>query len=581
MHPDPTRPGADGGDLVPRARGDRTIITEVDEGIGSLPTGAIKAPGDDPGEATMLALRNGSEPDEPAAERPDKDTLHFSGSLGARAARGGATVLIGQISRIVIQIVSVSVLARLLSPSDYGLVAIVIAIVGVGEIFRDFGLSTAAVQAKVITNDQRDKLFWLNTGIGLLLTAACVLAAPLVALAFHQESLAPITRVLSFTFLLNGLAAQHEADLNRHLRFVALVTVSVGSQAIGTVVAVIFAALGAGYWALVAQQLGTGVVTLTSFVVLTRWIPRLPKRGVDVSSFVKFGLGLVGSQIVSYLDNNVDTFTIGIRFNATQLGYYNRGYQLLMRPLSQLRTPTTSVALPVLARIQDDHVRTDAFLVQGQLALGYSLVASVAIAAGAARPIVHVFLGDRWASVAPVFAFLALAGMFQTVAYVGYWVYVSRGLTAKLMWYSMVGLSIKVVCVLVGSQWGIVGVAAGFAVAPALEWQISLWWLSRLTHYPARKLYEGAARILFSSGVSGGATFATVSALHGSSAMAQLACGVSAGLLAYAPLVLAVPRIRRDLADMVSLGRYALRGSAVAAYEPRRRAQRRPGHRPR
>jgi O-antigen/teichoic acid export membrane protein len=313
--------------------------------------------------------------------------------------------------------------------------------------------------------------------------------------------------------------------------------------------------------------------------VLTGWIPRLPKRGIDVSSFVRFGLGLVGSQILSYLDNNVDTFTIGIRFNATQLGYYNRGYQLLMRPLGQLRTPTTSVALPVLARVQGDPVRTDAFLVQGQLALGYSLVASVAIAAGAARPIVHLFLGNQWASVAPVFAFLALAGMFQTVAYVGYWVYVSRGLTAKLMWYSMVGLSIKIVCVVVGSRWGIVGVAAGFAVAPALEWQISLWWLSRLTRYPARKLYQGAARILFSSGVSGGATFATVTVLHNSPAIVQLACGVSAGLFVYVPLALAVPRIRRDLADMVSLGRSALSGSVVVTYEPRRRAHRRPGHR--
>jgi hypothetical protein len=246
VHPDPTRPGLDGGDLVSRARSESAILPEFDAGIGSLPTSAIKALGDDPGETTMLALGDGFEPDEPATERRDTDTLHFSGSLGARAARGGGTVLIGQISRIVIQIVSVSVLARLLSPSDYGLVAIVIAIVGVGEIFRDFGLSTAAVQAKVLTNDQRDKLFWLNTGIGLLLTLTCALAAPLVASAFHQESLTPITRVLSFTFLLNGLAAQHEADLNRHLRFAALVTVSVGSQAIGTVIAVIFAALGAG-----------------------------------------------------------------------------------------------------------------------------------------------------------------------------------------------------------------------------------------------------------------------------------------------------------------------------------------------
>jgi O-antigen/teichoic acid export membrane protein len=480
-------------------------------------------------------------------------------SLGSRAARGGFTVVVGQIVRILIQVVSVSVLARLLSPSDYGLVAIVLAIVGIGEIFRDFGLSTAAIQARVVTNDQRNKLFWLNTGIGAVLTVLCVAAAPVVSIIFHQHDLTPITRALSFTFLLNGMAAQHEADLNRNLRFTALVTVNIGSQAVGTVVAIVVASLGGGYWALVAQQIVAGIVTLAAFVILTRWIPRLPKRGVDVSSFVRFGFGLVGSQMIGYLNNNVDTVTIGIRFNTVQLGYYNRGYQLLFRPLSQLRAPTTSVALPVLGRVRDDRKRTDAFLVRGQLALGYTLVAAVAISAGAARPIVEVFLGHQWSTVAPVFALLSLAGIFQTIAYVGSWVYLSRGLTGSLVWFSMVSLAIKIVCVLVGSQWGIVGVAAGFALAPALTWPISIWWLSRLTPLPARELYLGAGRILLCSAISAGVTLAVVQATGSLPYVVQLVCGVAAGIAVYAPLALVVPRVRADLADVIAITRSGAR----------------------
>src|SRR4051812_1163902 len=187
-------------------------------------------------------------------------------SLGTRAARGAFATLVGQIARIVIQVASVSILARLLDPSDYGLVAIVLAIVGVGEIFRDFGLSTAAMQSAVVTPAQRNKLFWLNTAIGAGLTLLCIAAAPLVADLFGHAELTPITRVLGVTFLLNGMTAQYQADLNRRLRFTALVTVGVGSQAASTVVAVVCAWAGAGYWSLVIQQLAAGLILLVGFV---------------------------------------------------------------------------------------------------------------------------------------------------------------------------------------------------------------------------------------------------------------------------------------------------------------------------
>lgn len=480
-------------------------------------------------------------------------------SLGSHAARGASTVLVGQVARIVIQVVSVTVLARLLSPTDYGLVAIVLAVVGVGEIFRDFGLSTAAIQARNLTRAQTDKLFWLNTGIGAGLAVVCVAAAPLVAALFDQPELTGITRVLSLTFLLNGAAAQHRANLNRNLRFTALVGVDVGSQVVGTVVAIALGLFGAGYWALVGQQLVAALSTLVGCVILTRWIPGLPRRGVDVRSMVRFGVGLVGTQVVGYLSSNVDTLVIGLRFSATQLGYYNRGYQLLMRPLSQLRSPTTSVALPVLSRLRDDRERTDSFIVLGQLALGYTLVAGTAIAAGAADPIVHLFLGDSWGAVVPVFSLLAVAGIFQTISYVANWVYLSRALTSTLFWYSLISLAIKIVCVLVGSIWGVVGVAAGFALAPAIAWPISLSWLARRTALPLRALYLGAARILSCAAASGIATFLVVDVLlreHGN--VLRLACGVAAGVLTYALIALVVPKVRHDLRDVVAVAREAV-----------------------
>jgi PST family polysaccharide transporter len=492
-------------------------------------------------------------------ESPSATPPPASRGLGSRAARGGITVLVGQVGRIGIQLLSVVVLARLLSPTDYGLVAIVLAVVGVGEIFRDFGLSTAAVRAHDITRRQCDSLFWLNTAIGGVLALAAVACAPLVARLFDHDALVPITQVLGLTFLLNGAVAQYRAMLNRDLRFGALVMADLGSQLAGTAIAIAVALAGGGYWALVAQQLGAAGTTLLGCLVLTRWVPRLPRRGTDIREFVSFGGGLVASQVVTFLNTNVDTVTIGLRFPTSELGLYNRAYQLLMRPLSQLRTPTTSVALPVLARVREDRERFDALLVRGQLALGYSLVAGTAIAAGAAEPIIAVFLGDRWDGVAPMFALLAAAGAFQTISFVGGWVYLARGLTSDLFRYSLLSLAIKVVCVLVGSSWGIVGVAAGFALAPALAWPLSIYWLSRVTPIPVRALYAGAGRILATASLACAATYAVVRVVSPAHPWLQLLGGGAAGAATYVGLALLVPAVRTDVTQVVAAVRGGVR----------------------
>ena len=210
------------------------------------------------------------------------------------------------------------------------------------------------------------------------------------------------------------------------------------------------------------------------------------------------------------MNSSVDTYAIAFTLGPDQLGIYNRAFQLLMRPLNQLRAPSTTVALPVLSRLRDDPARAAKYVLHGQLALGYPLVGLMAVAAGAAAPIVQVFLGPNWTAVTPVFAILAVAGAFQTLSYVGNWVYLARGLTPQLFWYSIVSLTIKVICVVIGVNWGVVGVAIGWAVATAIAWPISLWWLSRLTDLPTGGLVRGALRIVGTAALAGVSCYAAV-----------------------------------------------------------------------
>ena len=474
--------------------------------------------------------------------------------LGRRAARGALVTVGAQGARILLQLASVVVLARLLTPHDYGLVAMVVALVGVGEILRDFGLSSAAVQAATLSNAQRTTLFWLNAAIGLALGLAVFLLAPLIAAVYDQPDLVPIARALAAGFLLNGLATQYRASLVRDLRFGALARTDVIAAAIALATAIAGGVLGLGYWALVAQQLAQALALLTLLAIAARWLPGIPRRSTPIRGLIGFGGNVVLSQLIGYASNNLDSLVIGIRFGAGPLGIYSRAFQLLMTPLNQVRSPLTSVALPVLSRLAVDAPRFDRFVVLGQLALGYTLVAGLGIVVGAAEPLTHVLLGEQWNAASPILRLLAVAGIFQTLAFVGYWVYLARGLTRDLVRYSLVSSVIRIACILIGSLGGVVGVAWGYAIAPAIAWPVSLWWLSSRTSLPTRRLYAGAGRVLLTVSLAAAAAWGASTAAATLGSIVQLVAATGAAAASYGVFCL-VPMLRRDILAVITVAR--------------------------
>lgn len=486
-----------------------------------------------------------------------------STGLGRRAARGAVVTVGGQLARMCVQLASVVVLARLLAPEDYGLLAMVVVIVGVGEILRDFGLSSAAVQAKELSTRQRDNLLWLNGAIGLVLQATLFLGAGVVAAVYDRPELVGVAQVLSVSFLLNGLATQYRADLVRRLEFVRLAVVDITASAVALLAAVGVALAGGGYWALVTQTLTQAGVLLLGLALAAHWLPGLPRRA-PMRGLLTFGWRLAGTQLIGYASNNIDNLLIGLRFGAGPLGLYNRGFHLLMTPLTQLRAPSTTVALPVLSRLQDEPQRYLEFVRRGQLALGYTLVVGLGMVVAAAEPITAIFLGPQWSEVAPILRLLATAGIFQTLAYVGYWIYLSKNLTADLLRYTLLTSAIKVTCIAVGSVWGVLGVAVGFAVAPALAWPLSLWWLSRRARIPTGSLFTGALRILAGVGVAVVAAVAVDLAAAELPAVARLALTLAVTAATYGLLALVARPVRADLAGVLALGRLGLRRAAPA-----------------
>lgn len=487
----------------------------------------------------------------------DESSAEPGPGLGRVAARSAFVTMGGQLAKIVIQLVSVIILARLLTPYDYGLLAMVMAVVGVADVFRDFGLSSAAVQAKTLSRAERDNLFWLNSLIGVVLLVVIGAAGPLLALFYRQPELTWITAVVGLSFLFSGLATQYRADLQRRLLFARLTAADVGSPLVALVVAVVLALSGAGYWALVAQQVTQFLANLIMVVAAARWLPGRWRRDVSMRHFLKFGGNLAGGSLIHYLGSNFDALLIGARFGADPLGLYNRGFQLLMRPLGQLRAPLTSVALPLLSKLTEDERRYAEYLRVGQRAMGYTLVLGLSLVIGAVEPVVAIFLGEQWSGVAPIMRWLALCGIFETLAFVGYWTYVSKGLVRQLLHYTIISTVIKIVGISIGSFWGVAGVAAGFALAEVASWPLSFAWLRRSSGVDVRPLISNGLRIVAVSLTIAAATWLVCWQLAGAGAWLRLGAAVGVALVVAAAALL-VPSVRRDVTSVVAAGRQGL-----------------------
>ncbi len=477
--------------------------------------------------------------------------------LSTAAARGTATTLLAQVLRFVLQFGSVLVLARLLVPADFGLVAMVTAVIGIAEIFRDFGLSAAAIQAPELSRAERTNLFWANSGLGFVCALAAVALTPGLVLLYDEPRLGPVVPALAGVFVLSGLNSQYRAGLTRDMRFGVLAVSDVVAQAVGAAVAIALAWAGAGLWALVAQQL---VVALTSLLVnvgSARWLPGLPRRAVSIRRFVKYGSGFLGAQTLMYATSNIDSVVIGAVWGKVELGLYSRAYQLLMVPLNQIQAPLTRVALPVLSRIQEDTARLAHYVGRAQLVVCYVTTLVLAVAAALADPAVRVLFGPGWDGVAPIFALLAIGGIFRAASSVAYWTYLARAQTGALFRLQLWTRPLMAGLIVAGTPWGGRGVAAGFALGCAGYWAVSLVDIGRRTQLSVRPFFAKAlfAMLVVATPAAAGAWGASLAA---EGPLARLVLGLAGAVGVVGLLWLALPTVRRDVAVLAGFARRAL-----------------------
>ncbi|WP_148301269.1 lipopolysaccharide biosynthesis protein [Methylobacillus glycogenes] len=409
-------------------------------------------------------------------------------SLSVKAARGGVVMMSGQIVKVALQFGSLIILARLLQPEDFGLVAMVIAIYGICDILLDFGLSTASIQVQNITKAQISNLFWVNVLIGLLFTLISYFSASLLASFYAQPELTKIAQYVSVVFLFNGIAAQYKAQLNRNFKFKQMAITDTTAVLLSVCIGVYFAYAGHSYWAIVYQQIAQALIQMLLYMLFGAWLPSLPSRHVSIRHFFKFGWGLAGSQLMGYFSRNIPAILIGNQIGASQLGFYDRANKLLMLPLNQLNAPSSSVAVPVLSRLAvEDQEKYNRFLLFGQNIIVHLVVFCLALTCCQTERLVQLVLGTQWLEMVPVYRALSFAGIFLALSYASYWVFLSKGITASLFKLGLVSRPISILIICLGLPAGVIGVAYAYSASLLFTWLLGVFWL-RKTGVPVKSM---------------------------------------------------------------------------------------------
>jgi len=386
------------------------------------------------------------------------------------AVRGAGVTVLSAGLTLAIQIIATVVLARLLTPRDFGLVAMVTTFSLLISNFGSNGFLVAVIQRENIDHFLASNLFWVNVGAGLLLTVGFAAAGSLLAWFFNEPRVVPVAVGLSLTILFTSTSVLHLALLQRAMRFSLVAANDIVSRAVFVAASIFLAWAGWGYWALVAGTVAQPLSTSIGAWLLCRWVPSFPRRVPGTASVVKFALHVYGRFSVNYGARNTDNLLVGWRFSAQALGFYKKAYDLFSLAGSQLVSSLTAVALSALSRVNRD---SDQY--RRSLLSALAVTAFVGMGLGAdltlvGKDVIRLLLGPRWDESGRIFTYFGPGIGIMLLYGIHSWIHLSIGRADRWFRWGIVEFAFTVVLFLVALPWGPVGVA--------VAWTASFWILA-------------------------------------------------------------------------------------------------------
>jgi O-antigen/teichoic acid export membrane protein len=458
------------------------------------------------------------------------------------------------VSSLGIQIISTMILARLLLPSDFGLIGMVslfsLLLVNCGP----NGFTEAILQIDEIDHFLASNLFWINIGLGILLTIGFAGAGTLLARFYHDPRVARVAVGMSFTILIGSTSVQHVALLKRAMRFSTVSANDVFARLVSTVVSIALGWAGWGYWALVGGSIVLALSTSLGAWWFCRWMPGRPRSGVGTRPMVRFAMHTYGRFAANYFANNTDNLLVGWRFGATPLGFYKKAYDLFNLPMSLSTASLTNVAVSALSRFRGNPVKYRKHLL-GVL----SVVAFVGMAFSGdltlvGRDLIRLLLGPGWERAGYIFTLFGPGIGVMILYQIHGWINLSIGRADRWFRWGLFEAVITVLLLVAALHWGPEGIAVAWTASYFILIAPAFWYAGKPIDFGftpvLATIWKYSLASLLAGCVSAGVTRVVLSTVSTSSATGALVRMVVTSFLFVALYLTAVIVLHGGLAPL-------------------------------
>lgn len=482
------------------------------------------------------------------------DTSQMMKDLGSRAGNASIILLVMSVLKMLQQILSIALLARLVGPEDYGVFALAMPGVMLALALSSFGLPQAIIQKKEITHSLVSTLFWLNVGFGIIATVVVAALAWPAAAFFHEPRVVPVFQVISLAVLFSALSAQYIAILRRQLRVRETESITLMAEFVGIAVAVVAALSGLTYWALALQQVVVPLVTLLWLVAVSGWRPSSPHKArfAEARAALSFGGYVAGFSILNRLTEYIGTMISGRMFDEAATGLFYRARNLAAIPQKKVMSPLGNAFVPTLSRLQDDPEVLSAMFHRLTTRSNLIMLPIAVIMAAAAHPLTAILLGDNWSETAPLLFWLSIFTLRTPANASLYFALIACGQGRPLFFNAIARFVLIALVMMATAHEGLVVMTAAYML---LELFVTLPMMARIAirHTPLSLAMVVKATVpdLVFAAALGLVLCELAKFLTPYNAFLELAVIVGLTGIAYGSRVLASPELSRDVGNVL------------------------------